>query len=70
MALNPPFVVRVEKKPDRSFGDIMNAIRTWLDHRKIEPVSFEPVARADRGVGFEIAFSSEDEAQLFQREFA
>jgi hypothetical protein len=31
MALNPPFVVRVEKKPDRSFGDIMNAIRTWLD---------------------------------------
>jgi hypothetical protein len=70
MALNPPFVVRVEKKPDRSFGDIMNAIRTWLDHRKIEPVSFEPVARADRGVGFEIAFNSEDEAQLFQREFA
>ena len=70
MALNPPFGVRVEKKPDRSFGDIMNAIRTWLDHRKIEPVSFEPVARADRGVGFEIAFNSEDEAQLFQREFA
>jgi hypothetical protein len=70
MALNSPFVVRVEKKPESSFGDIMNAIRTWLDHRKIEPVSFEPVARADTGVGFEIAFNSEDEAQLFQREFA
>jgi hypothetical protein len=70
MALNPPFVVRVERQPDRSFGDIMNAIRTWLDHRKIEPVSFEPVARADRGVGFEIAFNSEDEAYLFEREFA
>ena len=51
MTLNPPFVVRVEKQPDRSFGEIMNAIRTWLDHRKIEPVSFEPVAKADRGVG-------------------
>jgi hypothetical protein len=70
MALNPHFVVRVEKKPDLSFGEIMNAIRTWLDHRKIEPISFEPVAKADSGVGFEIAFNSEDEAQLFQREFA
>ena len=70
MALDPPFVVRVEKKPGGSFGDIMNAIRTWLDHRNIEPVSFEPVAKADRGVGFEIAFNSEDEAHLFEREFA
>jgi len=70
MALDPPFVVRVEKKPDGSFVDIMNAIRTWLDHRKIEPVSFVPVAKADRGLGFEIAFNSEDEAHLFEQEFA
>jgi hypothetical protein len=70
MALDPFFVVRVEKKPDGSFGDIMNAIRAWLDHRKIEPISFAPVAKADRGVGFEIAFKSEDEAHLFEREFA
>ena len=70
MALNPHFVVRVEKKPDLSFGEIMNAIRTWLDHRRIEPVSFAPVAKAESNVGFEIAFNSEDEAQLFQREFA
>ena len=48
----------------------MNAIRTWLDHRNIEPVSFEPVAKADRGVGFEIAFNSADEDHLFEREFA
>jgi len=41
-----------------------------LDHRQIVPVSFEPVARADRKVGFEIAFNSEDEAHLFEREFA
>jgi hypothetical protein len=69
MALNPPFVVRIEKKPDRSFGVIMNDIRTWLDHRRIEPVSFTPVAKADTGVGFEIAFHTEDEAHLFEREF-
>jgi hypothetical protein len=70
MTLNSPFVVRVEKQPERSFGEIMNAIRSWLDHRKIEPVSFEPVAKTDRGIGFEIAFNTEDEAHLFQREFA
>src|SRR5690348_907754 len=69
MALSPPFVVRVEKKPERSFGDIMNDIRTWLDHRKIEPISFKPVAKADRGVGFEIGFISGDEARLFDQEF-
>ena len=70
MALSPPFVVRVEKKPESSFGAAMNDIRTWLDHRKIEPISFEPVAKADRGVGFEIAFKSVDEAHLFEWEFA
>jgi hypothetical protein len=70
MALDPSFVVRAETKPERSFGEIMNGIRTWLDHRKIEPISFEPAAKADRGVGFEIAFKSEDEAHLFEWEFA
>jgi RNA polymerase sigma-70 factor, ECF subfamily len=69
MALSPPFVVRIEKQLGRSFGAIMNDIRAWLDHRKIEPISFEPVAKADRGVGFEIGFNSEDEAYLFDQEF-
>jgi hypothetical protein len=69
MALNSPFVVRVEKKPESSFGATMNEIRTWLDHRRIDAVSFKPVAKADRGVGFEIAFNTEDEAFLFEREF-
>lgn len=70
MALNPPFVVRVVKNPDSSFGAIMNDIRSWLDHRKIEPVSFKPVAKADTGVGFEVGFNSEEEADLFEHEFA
>jgi len=69
MALNSAFVVRVEKKPERSFREIMSDIRTWLDHRKIEPISFEPVAKADRGVGFEIGFNSADEAHLFDQQF-
>ncbi len=68
MALNPPFIVRVEKKPESSFGVIMNDIRTWLDHRRIQPISFEPIAKASSGVGFEIGFNTEDEAHLFERE--
>ena len=70
MALDPPFVVRVEKQPGgSSFGETMNNIRSWLDHRKIQPASFNSVFNA-LCVGFEIAFNSEDEAHLFEREFA
>jgi len=69
MALSPPFVARAEKRSERSVGAVMNEIRTWLDHRKIEPISFEPVAKADRGVGFELCFNSHDEAHLFDQEF-
>jgi hypothetical protein len=69
MALNSPIVVRVEKKPERSFGETMNEIRIWLDHHNINSISFMPVAKADSGVGFEIGFSTEDEAFLFRNSF-
>jgi hypothetical protein len=68
MALNPVVIVCVERKPG-AFGDTMNEIRTWLDHCKIQPASFKPVAQADSGVGFEICFNSEDEAHLFEGAF-
>ena len=63
MALAPPFTVYLQKTP-ASFGDTMNDIRAWLDHHRMQPVSFKCSA-----YGFEIAFNSEDEAQLFRREF-
>jgi RNA polymerase sigma-70 factor (ECF subfamily) len=69
MALSPAFVVRVEKRPEGSFGETINVIRSWLDHRHIQPVSFTPVANARSGVGFEVGFNSEDEAHVFEREF-
>jgi hypothetical protein len=47
----------------------MNTVRTWLDHRHIQPVSFLPITNARNGVGFEISFNSEEEAHLFEREF-
>ena len=68
MPLNPAFIVCVERKPG-AFGGTMNEIRTWLDHCKIQPASFKPVAQADSGVGFEISFNSEAEAHLFEDAF-
>ena len=69
MALDPPFVVRIEKQPGGSFGGTMHEIRSWLDHRHIQPASFFPVANAPSGVGFEIGFNSEDEAHRFDDAF-
>ena len=69
MALNP-FVVQIERKPGGSFGVTMNAVRIWLDHRDIRPTSFLPITQIDSGIGFEIGFNNEDEAHLFEREFA
>jgi hypothetical protein len=69
MALASPTVVRVEKQPGGlPFGETMNGIRSWLDHRQIEPTSFKSVANAPSDVGFEIGFNSEDEAHRFERE--
>ena len=70
MALASTIVVRVEKPPGGlSFGENMNAIRSWLDHRKIQPASFRSLPVDDGGAGFEIGFNSEDEARLFEKAF-
>ena len=69
MALDPPFVVRVEKKPGDTFGGTMHNIRIWLDHRHIQPASFNPVTNTRNGVGFEIGFNREDEAHHFEEAF-
>ena len=36
MALDHPFLVQIDVKSGGSFGETMNAIRTWLDHRHIQ----------------------------------
>ena len=68
MALNPSFIVRMERKPG-AFGDTMNEIRSWLDHRKIQPASFRSLPVDGGGAGLEIGFNSEDEAHLFEKAF-
>jgi len=47
----------------------MNEIRSWLDQNRIEPVDFKTVVGRE-GIGFEIRFRTEGEAERFQREFA
>ena len=68
MALSSPFTVRIEEKQG-SFGVAMNEIRAWLAHRLIQPELFKA---ADHGARFEfeITFSREDEAHLFEHECA
>jgi len=65
-----PFNVRVEKKPDASFGQTISEIISWLDQEKSQPFSVTPVATRKNGVGFEVGFNSEAEANSFQRRFA
>ena len=65
MALTTPLIVRIEKRQPGSFGDVMNDIRSWLDHHKIEPALFKQIGED----GFEIGFDSEEAARLFERAF-
>jgi hypothetical protein len=69
MTLKSPLSVRVEK-PGKAFGAAMNEIRTWLDAHKIQPVDFRPDPAAPGAVAFEIKFSRDDEARLFEQTFA
>ena len=67
MALDPPLIVRVEQIPETgiSLAQTMNDIRAWLDHHKIQPSDFKPVAKSWGGAGFEIAFANPHDARFF-----
>jgi hypothetical protein len=69
MTLKTPRCVHVEK-PEALFGQIMSDIRSWLDHKKIQPTEFRSGPTAPGIVAFEIGFNREDEAQLFEQTFA
>jgi hypothetical protein len=46
----------------------MNEVRSWLDSQKIEPIDFRPVV-SRQGIGFEISFRAQEQADLFQQKF-
>ena len=61
--------IEVNRPAGAPIGSIMNEIRSWLDQNRIEPVDFKTVVGRE-GIGFEIRFRTEGEAERFQREFA
>ena len=67
MAVESPFMIYVERPFGSTLAETMTEIRAWLDHRKIQTTSFQPVSE-NGGVGFEIGFKSEDEAELFRQD--
>jgi hypothetical protein len=63
------FRVEIKKPVNVSLGDIMNSIRLWLDTHKIQPVEFTSRPSEGGAVILVICFGTEDEANLFERDF-
>jgi hypothetical protein len=61
-------IVRVER-PQKTFGEAMNEIRSWLDSHKIQPAVFNSDINTAGAVTFEIKFARDDEARLFEQAF-
>lgn len=69
MPLDTPFSVRIEKTGS-DLGKTMNEIRSWLDSKKIEPIEFRTLPLDGSIIALNIRFRSQDEAYLFEHEFA
>jgi hypothetical protein len=65
MAFYPtaPTTVFVAKPFEISYADAMRGLRTWLDHRQVQPAGFK-IARNGK-IGFEITFLTEQDALTF-----
>jgi hypothetical protein len=68
MALRTPVVVQPKTIRDMPLAETMRNIRIWLDSERIEPVEFKAVV-GRVGLGFEISFRDEHEAERFQERF-
>ena len=66
MAFSPiaPTTVFVAKPFEISYADAMRGLRTWLDHKKLQPAGFK--VAGDGKIGFEITFSTEQDALAFR----
>ena len=53
-----------------ALAEVMNEIRLWLDKRKIEPIEFKTLPADGGNITFDIRFHTQDEAYLFEQEFA
>ena len=63
------YSIYIETPVGTPLGDSIDDIRPWLDRHKIEPVEFTSEAK-DGTITLDICFRSQDDAQLFERDFA
>ena len=70
MALRPYciYVEYVETLAGSPLGDSIKDIRPWLERHTIEPVEFKSETK-NSIITLDIHFRSQDEAQLFERDF-
>jgi hypothetical protein len=69
MALLRPVAAQSENQRGTALTTTMKDIRAWLVSEQIEPVEFKTVV-GRAGLGSEISFREESEAERFQQRFA
>ena len=69
MAITSPTTVVLSKPPSLSLAEVLAEFRNWLDRNRVEPVTFKEISFPGGGVGFEIWFRYEHEAQAFDKAF-
>ena len=61
--------VRVPALPGGSVGLLMSEMRTWLDHKGIQPTEFKTAALSVGNIACDVEFRDGDEAALFRAAF-
>jgi hypothetical protein len=69
MAWLSPIALQAENSGNAPLAKVLNEVRAWLDSEQVEPIRFKIVAGRS-GLGFEISFRNEREAERFQERFA
>lgn len=69
MALLRPVIIQAQNSTNMPLSMTMRDIRSWLDSEQVHPIFFKTVVGRD-GLGFEISFRDEREAERFQERFA
>lgn len=62
-------LVRVPTLPGGSVGLLMNEMRTWLDHKGIQPTEFKTATLAELNMACDVEFRDVDQAALFRAAF-
>jgi hypothetical protein len=63
-----PVGIPLDEPDEEALTSRMNAMREWLDHRRVEPSTFRYTFTAT-GILFQVDFSAEADAAAFAREF-